>query len=71
MFDLEQVDRSAKQRIGSIPASPFNVFGDGRRLAGPEERFVSINNHTVYSVANVDVSGGPVRFDVPDSHGRY
>ena len=71
MFDLEQVDRSAKQGIGSIPASPFNVFGHARRLAGPDERFVSSNNDTVYSVANVDVSGGPVRFDVPDSHGRY
>ncbi len=41
------------------------------RLAGPESKFVSINNDTVYSIANVDVSGGPVRLDVPDSQGRY
>ena len=71
VFDLQQVDRFTKEGIGSVPASPFNVFGHVRRLAGPDERFVSINNDTVYSIANVDVSGGPVRFDVPDSHGRY
>ena len=28
---------------------------------------MSINNDTVYSIANIDVSGGPVRFDVPDT----
>jgi len=71
VFDLQQVDRFAKQGIGSVPATAFNVFGHATRLAGPNERFVSINNDTVYSIANVDVSGGPVRFDVPDSHGRY
>jgi hypothetical protein len=47
------------------------VFSHADRLAGPNEQFVSINNDTVYSIANVDVSGGPVRFDVPDTHGRY
>jgi hypothetical protein len=24
-----------------------------------------------YSIANIDVSGGPVRFEVPDARGRY
>src|SRR5262249_49132039 len=38
---------------------------------GPETKFVSVNNDTVYSIANVDVSGGPVRLDVPDTAGRY
>ena len=71
VFDLQQVDRFTKQGIGSVSASPFNEFGHATRLAGPDERFVSINNDTVYSIANVDVSGGPVRFDLPDSHGRY
>ena len=71
VFDLQQVERFTTQGIGSVPASPFNAFGHATRLAGPEERFVSINNDTIYSLANVDVSGGPVRFDVPDSDGRY
>ena len=70
MVDLQQVERFTKQGIGSVAASPFNVFGHATRLAGPDEQFVSINNDTVYSIAMVDVSGGPVRLDVPDSHGR-
>ena len=45
--------------------------GTRRALAGPDEKFVSINNDTLYSIANVDASGGPVRLDVPDSAGRY
>ena len=71
VFDLQQVEGLTKQGLGSVPASPFNAFSHATRLAGPEERFVSINNDTVYSIANVDVSGGPVKLDVPDSHGRY
>ena len=71
VFDLQQVERFTKQGIGSVPAAPFNVFAHAAQLAGPEARFVSINNDTVYSIANVDVSGGPVRFEVPDSHDRY
>jgi hypothetical protein len=40
-------------------------------LAGPETRFVSINNDTVYSISSEDTSGGTVRLDVPDSAGHY
>ena len=32
---------------------------------------MSINNDTVYSIAQLDVSGGPVRLRVPDADGRY
>jgi hypothetical protein len=71
VFDLQQVDRLTKQGIGGVPASPPNVFAHATALADPDARFVSINNDTMYSIANVDVSGGPVRFDVPDSNGRY
>jgi hypothetical protein len=71
VFDLEQVERITRRGIGSVPAAAFNVFGHADRLAGPEEQFVSINNDTVYSIANVDVSGGPVQLEVPDARGRY
>jgi hypothetical protein len=37
----------------------------------PADRFVSINNDTIYSIAQVDVSGGPVLLPVPDTAGRY
>ena len=32
---------------------------------------MSINNDTVYSIAQLDLSGGPVRLRVPDAGGRY
>ncbi len=71
IFDLQEVVRFNDQGIGMVPATPFNAFGHATELAGPEATFVSINNDTVYSIANLDVSAGPVRLDVPDTHSRY
>ncbi len=71
VFDLEQVDRFDREGIGDLAPSPFNAFSHAGSLAGPEATFVSINNDTLYSIANVDVSGGPVRLEVPGTHGRY
>lgn len=71
VFDLQQVARGMQEGIGSVSPAPLNAFSHASSLAGPQERFVSINNDTVYSIANVDASGGPVRLDVPDSAGRY
>ena len=69
--DLGEVGRFTRTGIGGVPAAPFNRFGPASQLAGPEATFVSINNDTVYSIAQVDLSGGPVRLDVPDTAGRY
>ena len=71
VFDLQEVDRFTRNGIGGVPATPFNRFGHASTLAGPEDRFVSINNDTVYSIAQLDLSAGPVRLEVPDSGGRY
>ena len=57
--------------VGANDAAPFNSFSHGRTLAGPDETFVSINNDTVYSIAQVDLSVGPVLLSVPDSAERY
>ncbi len=70
-FNLEEVDRFRHTGMGSVPAAPFNEFGHARQLAGPDDTFVSINNDTLYSIAQIDVSGGAVRLDVPDTRGRY
>jgi hypothetical protein len=64
VLDLNEVGRFAREGIGAVPATPYNEFGHATQLAGPETRFVSVNNDTVYSIANVDVSGGPVGLDV-------
>jgi hypothetical protein len=71
VFDLEEVERFSKTGMGSVPAAPFNTFAHATQLAGPQDTFVSINNDTVYSIAQLDVSGGPVRLRVPDADGRY
>jgi hypothetical protein len=71
LYDMGEVGRIARHGLGAVPPTPLNAFGHARVLAGPDEKFVSINNDTLYSIANVDTSGGPVRLDVPDSAGRY
>ncbi|HTI35338.1 MAG TPA: DUF1254 domain-containing protein [Miltoncostaea sp.] len=71
VYDLGEVARIARHGLGAVPPVPLNTFGHARALAGPDDAFVSINNDTLYSLANVDASGGPVRLEVPDAAGRY
>ena len=71
VFDLQEIERFTRSGMGSLAPAPLNVFSHATALAGPKDTFVSMNNDTIYSIANVDVSGGPVRLDVPDAHGRY
>ncbi|MGD9571705.1 MAG: DUF1254 domain-containing protein [Thermoleophilia bacterium] len=71
VFNIEQIQRLATEGIGSTPRADLNSFGHTPRLAGPDDTFVTINNDTIYSMAGLDVSGGPVRLDVPDTDGRY
>ena len=71
VFNLAQVGRYVETGVGAVPAAPWNSFGHARTLAGPEDTFVTINNDTLYSMAQVDLSVGPVRLHVPDTAGRY
>ncbi|VTR75536.1 DUF1254 domain-containing protein [Cellulomonas hominis] len=71
VFNLDQVLRYATTGVGSVPGASWNTFGHARRLAGPDDTFVTINNDTVYSMAQIDVGAGPVRLEVPDTAGRY
>ena len=71
IFDLREVGSVARAGLGSLAPAPFNTFGHASKLAGPGDRFVSINNDTIYSMAQVDVSGGPLLLRVPDAAGRY
>ncbi|WAC57926.1 DUF1254 domain-containing protein [Gordonia sp. SL306] len=71
VFNLDQVTRYVTEGVGANPARPFNTFSHARTLAGPADTFVTINNDTLYSMAQVDLSVGPVRLHVPDTDGRY
>lgn len=50
----------------------INTVTHVRALLGPQHRqVVTPNNDTLYTNAWLDLSGGPLLLDVPDSHGRY
>ncbi|MFF5792483.1 DUF1254 domain-containing protein [Paeniglutamicibacter sp. NPDC012692] len=70
-FNLDQVQRYVEHGIGANPAAAFNTFSHARTLAGPADTFVSINNDTLYSMAQLDLGVGPVLLEVPDTAGRY
>ena len=71
VFNLDQVLRYVTTGIGANPAAPWNSFSHARQLATPADRFVTINNDTVYSMAQLDLGPGPVLLEVPDTGGRY
>jgi len=71
VFNLDQMTRYVTEGVGANPAAPFNTFSHARKLAGPQDTFVTINNDTVYSMAQIDLSVGPVALHVPDTAGRY
>lgn len=71
VFNLDQVTRYVTEGVGANPAAAFNTFSHARTLAGPADTFVTINNDTLYSMAQLDLSVGPVALHVPDTDGRY
>jgi hypothetical protein len=71
VYDLHEVG-SFVEGGGSLPIqAPYNVFASARRLLGPETKFVSPNNDTLYLVAMLDVRQGPILLHVPDTGDRY
>ena len=71
VFDLEEVVRFTTEGLGALPATPFNEFGHATALAGADDTFVSVNNDTIYSIAQLDLGGGPLLLHVPDTGGAY
>ena len=71
VFDLTEVKRFSEIGLGAMPPAPFNRFTHATKLAGPEDTFVSVNNDTLYSCAQIDVGVGALSLDVPDTDGRY
>ncbi|WP_367044965.1 DUF1254 domain-containing protein [Streptomyces sp. Je 1-332] len=71
VLNLDEVDRVSRTGMGTLSPAPFNEFSHASRLAGPDDTFVSVNNDTVYSLAQLDLSGGAQLLTVPDTDGRY
>jgi hypothetical protein len=71
VYDLTEV-ASFVTGSGGLPISgPYNEFEYARSLLGPETKFVSPNNDTLYVVAMCDLGGGPLVLHVPDTNDRY
>jgi hypothetical protein len=71
VYDLQEVAEFVEGG-GSLPIqAPYNTFAYARRLLGPETKFVSPNNDTLYVIAMLDVRQGPVVLHVPDTQDRY
>jgi hypothetical protein len=71
VFNLDQVSWYVRTGVGGNPAAAFNTFSHARALTTPKDTFVTINNDTVFSMAQLDLSAGPVLLRVPDTAGRY
>jgi hypothetical protein len=70
VYDLDEaVSMTTRPRI-SIGA-PVNRFAHATVLASPSDHFVSLNNDTLYSIANCDVTNEPLVLHLPDTGDRY
>ncbi|MGW9631770.1 DUF1254 domain-containing protein [Agromyces sp. NPDC055520] len=69
--NLRQVRRYVETGVGQNHAAPYNTFSHARKLATDEDTFVTINNDTVYSMAQLDLSNGPLLLSVPKMGDRY
>jgi hypothetical protein len=71
VFNLNEVDGYTSGG-GSLPVNaPYNTFAPARELLGPETTFVTPNNDTLYVIAALDLSAGPLVLHVPDTADRY
>lgn len=71
VYDLDEVEHFVSGS-GSLPISaPWNAFAAARDLLGPETRFVTPNNDTLYLIAMCDVRGCPLVLELPAVDERY
>ncbi|WP_308409598.1 DUF1254 domain-containing protein [Streptomyces sp. A3M-1-3] len=71
VHELTMVESFTRTGMGNLTATPFNQFGHVHQPADPAAKFVSLNNDTLYSIAQLDLSGGPLLLHVPDYRGAY
>lgn len=69
--DLSMVETCLHKGFGTLAPAPFNEFAHATRPADADAHFVSVNNDTVCSIAQLDLSGGPLLLHVPGTDGAY
>ncbi len=71
VYNVSSLQALVAHGMGSMAPAAFNSFAPATRLATPDDPFVSVNNDTMYLLAGLDLSGGPLRLHVPDTGGTY
>lgn len=71
VYNITALQEISAKGSGDLPGAPFNEFAFARVLANPKAPFVSVNCDTLYVMAQLDLSGGPLELTVPDTDGRY
>lgn len=71
VYCLDEIAKlPAGTSIFGVPL-PLNTFHGATELLGPDAEFVTPNNDTLYLMAGLDLTGGPLVLDVPATDGRY
>jgi hypothetical protein len=71
VYDLDETAKLFDGTTTVVSDPGPNRFSPARSLLGPEVKFVSPNNDTLYLNAACDVSGEPLVMQVPDTNDRY
>ncbi len=72
LYEVMRLRYATVYDAGNPHRVPLNSFAHKRRLADARDHLVTMpNNDTLYSLAVLDLSAGPVRFEVPDTGDRY
>ena len=72
VHDLARTRRHATQDPANPARVDVNALSHARRLLGPRDRWITMpNNDTLYTIAWLDLSAGPVRFAYPAMGRRY
>ncbi|WP_185696054.1 DUF1254 domain-containing protein [Weissella viridescens] len=71
VYNLDQIKKSVEEGFGTNPAVPYNEFSYAQSLSDASDKFVSVNNDTVYNNAQLDLSAGPLYLEIPAMGDRY
>lgn len=71
VFNIQQIKRYAEIGVEGTGGAGFNAFSHASRLADATSDFVSVNNDTIYSLAAINLTGGPLKLTLPESPEKY
>lgn len=68
---VRQISQLANDGIGPIAPAGFNAFAHETEPPGPRSYFISVNPDVLQSVAEVDLTPGPLILRIPETGDRY